>query len=155
MWSPVAQADQWCLDSRAGFRPIPYYCRVGARPPPITGSGCPMPQTSNLQYASSNSLFEGVATSQEVQTLSGASPRLRQRISSGSTLPQQGGASDFAWASMHEDPSNMTLVSTVITLAHSLKLTVIAAGCDFKTYNAQPTVVRSTPRHLPFGTCPD
>lgn len=75
MRGPIA--DQWCLDSRAGFRPIPYYCRVGARPSPITGSGCSMPQTSNLQYASSNSLFEGVDTSREVRTLSGASPRLK------------------------------------------------------------------------------
>jgi EAL domain-containing protein (putative c-di-GMP-specific phosphodiesterase class I) len=35
-------------------------------------------------------------------------------------------------ASMLEDPSIMTLVSTVITLAHSLKLTVIAEGVELE-----------------------
>jgi EAL domain-containing protein (putative c-di-GMP-specific phosphodiesterase class I) len=33
-------------------------------------------------------------------------------------------------AAMLDDPSVMTLVSTVITLAHSLKLTVVAEGVE-------------------------
>jgi EAL domain-containing protein (putative c-di-GMP-specific phosphodiesterase class I) len=35
-------------------------------------------------------------------------------------------------ASMLEDPSNMTLVSTVISLAHSLKLRVVAEGVELE-----------------------
>ena len=35
-------------------------------------------------------------------------------------------------AAMLDDPSIMTLVSTVITLAHSLKLTVIAEGVELE-----------------------
>jgi EAL domain-containing protein (putative c-di-GMP-specific phosphodiesterase class I) len=56
----------------------------------------------------------------------------RRRIKSGHLVLEKLKIDGSFIAAMLDDPSIMTLVSTVITLAHSLKLTVVAEGVELE-----------------------